>query len=657
MKFKKLFEPCKVGRVELKNRIIMPPMSTNYAEDGWVTERMRNYYVERAKGGASLIMVEDAIVDYPMGRHLMYPLRIDDDKCLPGLRSLAEAIKAAGAKAALQLGHAGRKAGKVAGNGYLALTRGQIPVAPSRIAHPATGYVVPRELTFDEIEELIDKFAEAARRVRDAGFDALSLHCAHMYLVNQFLSPASNQRTDEYGGDLDGRFRFLQRIIEKIKHRVGEDYPMLCRINGEEPLANGLKLEDNKKIARKLEEAGMDAISVSYGNSGIVLHTPDFVSSIAPMRIPRGCLVRFAEGIKQAVSLPVIAGGRINSPELAEQILEEGRADLISMGRALLADPGLPRKTAEGRTEDIRPCIACLQGCGRRLELDSELGITCTVNPAVGKEEELRITPADKRKKILIAGGGPAGMQAAIVAALRGHQVLVYEEGDELGGQMLVARIPPGKEEIANLIDYLRIQVKKLGVEIKLKTRVSPEIVRQIRPDVLILAIGARPFMPEIPGIDGENVVTAIEALKGDVQLKDKIAILGGGQVGTETAEFLAQKGKQVILIEMLAQVASDIPNTGRQLLLFSLEDLNVRVLTTTKAEQVTATGVTVSKLGQKQFIEADTILLALGAKPDTELAGTLRNQVPELYLIGDCMEPRKILDGIAEGTEIAREV
>jgi 2,4-dienoyl-CoA reductase (NADPH2) len=616
MKFKKLFEPCKVGRVELKNRIIMPPMSTNYAEDGWVTERMRNYYVERAKGGASLIMVEDAIVDYPMGRHLMYPLRIDDDKCLPGLRSLAEAIKAAGAKAALQLGHAGRKAGKVAGNGYLALTRGQIPVAPSRIAHPATGYVVPRELTFDEIEELIDKFAEAARRVRDAGFDALSLHCAHMYLVNQFLSPASNQRTDEYGGDLDGRFRFLQRIIEKIKHRVGEDYPMLCRINGEEPLANGLKLEDNKKIARKLEEAGMDAISVSYGNSGIVLHTPDFVSSIAPMRIPRGCLVRFAEGIKQAVSLPVIAGGRINSPELAEQILEEGRADLISMGRALLADPGLPRKTAEGRTEDIRPCIACLQGCGRRLELDSELGITCTVNPAVGKEEELRITPADKRKKILIAGGGPA-----------------------------------------NLIDYLRIQVKKLGVEIKLKTRVSPEIVRQIRPDVLILAIGARPFMPEIPGIDGENVVTAIEALKGDVQLKDKIAILGGGQVGAETAEFLAQKGKQVILIEMLAQVASDIPNTGRQLLLFSLEDLNVRVLTTTKAEQVTATGVTVSKLGQKQFIEADTILLALGAKPDTELAGTLRNQVPELYLIGDCMEPRKILDGIAEGTEIAREV
>lgn len=649
MKFRKLFAPCKVGTMELENRIIMPPISTEFARDGFVTDRMKDYYVERAKGGASLIIVEDAIVDSPVGYNTISPLRVDDDRFLPGLKDLAEAIKAQGPKVCLQLSHAGRRAVVPLTNGPLIETQRRLPVAPSSIAHPRQGYVVPRELTVEEIDEIIERFAKSARRARDAGFDAISLHCTHGYLINEFLSPLSNKRHDEYGGDFDGRLRFVFEIIQRTKQRVGSDHPLLCRI-GPEIVEGGLQLEDTQKIAQRMEELGIDAINVSVGGASTRMIPP-----IAPMRLPRGCIVHFAEAVKKTVSIPVGTANRINDPQLAEKILEEGKADLIAMGRPLIADPELPKKAFEGKLDDIRPCIACCD-CAY---IGGELGkpIECAVNAALGQEEELRISVTSKRKRILIVGGGPAGMEAARVAALRGHEVLLYEQRNEPGGQLLLAVVPPGKGEIMNLVSYLVGQIKKLGVKIELGKKATLDSVQKLKPDVVILATGSRALIPQIPGMNKEHVVTANEVLEGKAEIKEEVVVLGGGQMGTETAEYLTQKGRKVTIIEMLGDIASDMFGQARVLLLLSLQDKGVQVLTKTKAEEVTDFGVIVIRKRERQTIKADTIVLAVGAEPNTELAEKLKNKVPELYCIGDCFEPRRILDAIHEGFKTAISV
>ena len=653
MTFSKLFKTCYIGTMELRNRIIMPPISTNFASEGFVTDKMKNYYAARAKGGVGMIIVEDAIIDSTLGRHTINDLHIDDDEFLPGLTQLANSIKEHGSRAVLHLNHAGRRAGRTL-NGYLYLTDGRIPVAPSSLAWPSTGYVVPRELTIDEIEELIDKFAIAALRAKEAGFDGVGIHCTHDYLIDQFLVPASNKRNDEYGKDFEGRLRFLLRIIEKIQEKVGQNYPLLCRISGEEePFEEGLTLEDMKKVAHRLEQARIKALLLSRGSSFIPPTTSQFIGPVAPMRIPRGCMVYLTEGIRQAVKIPVAAVNRINDPVLAEQILEEGRADLIAMGRALVADPELPNKAKEGRIDEIRTCIACQQCIHSILDLNSP--VVCTINAQVGREKLFSLNLVDKPKKVMIIGGGPAGMEAARIAAIRGHQVYLYESEPKLGGQLLLASMPPGKEEINSFTRYLEGECNRLRVKVKINASVTPEDIKKLLPDVVIVASGSKPLCPPIPGIEKSHVVTAAEVLRGVKDVKGKVVVLGGGQVGGEVAEYLATKGKDVTILEMLDQIATDMPSICRSLLIVALKEKGVKIVTGAKAEEITDSNVVLSKRDKKLVIPADSVVLALGAESDRSLEGKLGERA--VAWVGDCVEPRKILEAIQEGFEAGAAV
>jgi len=643
LKFNRLFEPLCLGTLKLANRVVMPPMTTNYAKDGFVTDRMLDFYTERARGGAGLIFVEDGIVEAPRGRHTSNDLLIGDDKYTPGLRQLAQAIKAQGAKAAIQLSHAGRAAGRLR-HGQLLLTNGQMPVAPSPVASPTAGSVVPKELTTDEIEEIEDKFAEAAWRAKEVGFDVIGLHCAHGYLIEQFLSPLSNKRQDTYGGDPERRYRFLSEVIRKIKQKLGDDFPLMCRISGEELVEGGLTIEDARQNSQRLAASGVHGVSVSVGG-----HPPKcylgMPVAVSPMRSPRGVLVHLAAAVKDVLSIPVMTSNRIITPELAEQILEQGKADLIGIARGLIADPEWPRKAQEGRQNEIRHCISC-EHCFLVLQ---GLPLACTVNPLAGREQELKITQADKAKTVFIAGGGPAGLEAARVAALRGHKVRLYEK-DTLGGQLNIASMPPGKNEMALFVDYEREQLKRLGVQIEYR-ELNQEMVSQQKPDAVIVATGAHPKRPEIPGINNGNVLSAWQVLKEDIP-KGKAVVIGGRQIGAETAEFLATRGKEVTIVEASNEISRDnihMPFT-HSFLLLSLEHLGVNMLTETTVEKITRSGVIVKHKGQRLTIPADTVVLALGAESDRTLANQLAKLDIKLHIVGDCAGVGKMKKAIKEG-------
>ena len=415
MKYSKLFEPLKIGSLLIANRIVMPPMTTNYAKNGEVTDTMIEYYAARARGGTGLLVIEDAIIDSPVGNHHYDCLLIDKESCIGGLKRLVKAVHEGGAKVIQNINHGGRRAGRVE-NGQLLVTRGKIPVAPSPLAHPMTGFVVPRQLTIEEIVDIQNKFAEAARRVREAGFDGLSIHAAHMYLISEFLSPVSNMRTDRYGGSFENRMRFLTEIIEKIKKEVGDDYPIMVRINGREGLEGGITPKDAKEIAVHLEEADIQCISLSCG-AGIPQAERGFPAPIAPGRLPHGLEVHLAATVKQGVKIPVMTANRIVTPQEAEDILVAGKADLIGIGRGLISDPEWPKKAREEREKEIRFCVGCMY-CLKTVHESIEL--RCACNAEVGREASVRLTPAKKRKQVLVVGGGPAGMEAARVRGLAG---------------------------------------------------------------------------------------------------------------------------------------------------------------------------------------------------------------------------------------------
>ncbi|MEM1547201.1 MAG: FAD-dependent oxidoreductase [Candidatus Methanomethylicia archaeon] len=649
----KLFEPIYIGKMELKNRLVMAPMTLNLCKDGFVTERMIKFFEERARGGVGLIIIGDGIVDFPIGNNSKEALAVDNDKYIPGLEKLVKAVKAHDVKIVMQLSHGGRRAGRVSKTtGRLEVTRGLIPVAPSSIAHPVPGYVVPRELTLDEIEELVEKFGEAARRAIEAGFDGIGLHCAHMYLCGQFLSPWANKRMDEYGGDLNGRLKFVIEVIRRIRENIGNK-PIVCRINGEEP-EGGNTLEDIQIIARRLEEIGVDAIGVSVG-FGAAIKAREFIPSVAPMRFPQGCIIHLAENVKKAVSIPIIIANKIRDVDFAEKILRDGKADLIALGRPLIADPDYPKKASEGRINDIVPCTSCCK-CIQYV-LEKETSICCEVNPIAGREGEYVFSLASKRRKVLIIGGGPAGMEAAIVLAKRGHEVYIIEKEKELGGRMLLATIPPGKSDIQRLIDYMKDQIRKLNINVELGLEARPEIIEKINPEVIIVAVGGKPYIPDIPGINSENVVLAENVLKGDVKTGWKVVIIGGGQVGLEVAEYLAETGKNVTVIEMLEDVGGDMPNISKLPLIQSLEDHGVTILTKTIPIQITKDGVIVSRRRKSQFIKADTIVLATGFRVNSDLIDKLKGRFREVYAIGDCREPGNILSAINDGFEIAFKI
>jgi len=632
--FPLLFQPFRLGPLELKNRIVMPPMVTNYGSDnGFVTEKLKRYYAARARGGAGLIIVEAACVERREGKGLKRQLLIDDDCFVNGLSDLVREVKEHGAKIAIQIHHTGSE-------GSRSLT-GMQPVAPSAIPKP--GHEMPRELTTEEVSELVVRFAKAAQRAKSAGFDGVEIHGAHGYLVSQFLSSFFNRRRDLYGGEIEGRARFLTEIIQKTRELVGDEYPVWCRMNGREfgPEA-GLTTEEAQQVARMAEHAGADAIHVSVFAYGISPRTAP------PMAQPPGNLVRFAEAIKEAVTVPVIAVGRID-PETGERVIQKKRADLISIGRALIADPEIPNKAASGKLDEVRACVGCMT-CLDCVTAWHE-PLRCLVNPTVGREDESLIQRADKPKKVFVIGGGPAGMEAARVSALRGHDVTLYDSGEKLGGQLLLASVPPHKESLETFARYQRSQLSLLGVRVELGQEVTAALVENAKPDVVIMATGVKPLVPRLPGIDGPNVVTAVDVLAGKAKVGEKVAIIGAELVGCETAEFLADKGKRVTLMRRGEEVATKMNPTSREHLLARLPAKGITLLTGVRYQEITDQGVIITtKEGAMQTVEADTIVVAAGSLLDPELSLAMEGKVSEFHRIGDCVEPRDIMAAVTEG-------
>jgi len=641
---KKILEPIQINSLELKNRLVVPAMGTDFANsDGTVSERLKDYLVARADGGFGLIITEiTAISRY--GKGMANQLSIWDDKFIPGFKNLAMAIHAKEAKVAVQLYHPGRQT--------FSFLTGRPVVAPSAIPCPVCREI-PKELTVEEIRELEEQFAEGARRAKEAGIDAVEIHGAHGYLVAQFMSGYANHRSDAYGGDLEGLLRFPIEIVHKIRAKVGDDYPIIFRLSGDERVAGGRTIQETKTIIPLLEQAGVNAFHVSTG----VYASSDYIT--APMAIPPGYNVSAAGEVKKATSVPVIAVGRINDPRMVEEILKEGQADLVAMGRASLADPELPKKAADGNYEDIRWCIACNQGCIDRLLDLEETGISCLVNPSVGKEKEMALTPASRSKKVLVVGGGPGGMEVARVAALRGHEVSLYEKEEKLGGQFKLAAMPPCKQEITKIINYLSIQIKKAGVKVALGKEVTEEIIDELQPEVVVIATGGTPVIPDIPGIEQERVVTAFDVLESKVTPGRSILVIGGGMVGCETADFLGQiMGCRVTLVEALPRVAQDVGDATRHFLLQRLAQRRVKIITSAAVKQLTNDGAILERNGKEETLSGfDTVVLAMGVAPVNGLAEKVRGKTKEMYVIGDAKQPRKALDAIAEAAEIGRKV
>jgi len=641
-KLENLFMPIKVGKEELRNRIVMLALTTGYNEpDNTVGDRIINFYAERAKGGVGLIIVPFTAVDIasPAQPGLFH------DRFIPGARRLSDAVHAHGAKMAAQL----------LTQYHWATSEGSAPevVGPSPVLNQMMR-CTPKALTIEEIHRLVEEHAKAAWRAREAGFDAVELPIVGGYLLNRFLSPHSNKREDEYGGSLENRMRLPLEIIEAIKQSAGEDYAIICRLNVEEFMEGGHSIEDSKKVAAVLEASGVNAINVYVGWHECPVPT-------VQMLVPRGAFVYLAEDIKKVVKIPVIAANRINDPILADKILSEGKADLIGMARALLADPEFPNKAREGRIDEIVPCIACSYCLAEILaaykDWEKPVSTFCVVNPRAGKELEYAIRPAPVAKRVFVVGGGPGGTETAIVAASRGHQVTLYEKGDRLGGQLLTASLPPHKDEIDALVGSLIVRTREAGVEVKLNTEVDLKTIEQAKPDVVVLATGATPIIPDIPGARGNNVVTAVEVLTGQKEVGETVIVIGGGMVGCETAEFLAQRGKKISIVEMLPRIGNDIVATNRPFTLARLRQAGIRMDTNTKVEEITNKGVRVSRDGVSDFLEGDTAVLAVGFTANKELADELEGRVAALYSVGDCVEARMIREAIEEGFRVGMEI
>ena len=639
IRFKTLFSPFRIGNLELKNRIVMPPMATHFAgEDGSVNDRHIAYYVKRIKGGVGYITFEHTGV-LKQGRAFPNMALIDSDQQIPPFKELVEAIHKEDGKIVIQINHAGRQTS--------ASITGSPIVAPSAIPCPVRKEM-PEELSLEEIQKIIDAFREAARRVKETGADGVEIHMAHGYLINQFLSPFSNKRTDEYGGDADRRMRMAIEVLRAVRNKVGPDFTVLCRLSADEYVEGGLKLENTKEIAKALERNGADALHVSacVAASGYLNHPPYYAEE--------GVFVHLAQGIKSVVGIPVIAVGRIRTPELANQILEEKQADLISMGRALIADPNLPMKAFQGRVEEIIPCISC-----NRCILSIRKGaLQCAVNPETGREEIFKLKKTDRLKKVWIIGGGPAGMKAAEVAALRGHQVTLYEEKERLGGKFLLAAIPPRKQVLKEFIDQLTRQLEKLPIKIILGKPFGPASLRRGRPDVAIIATGGKPFFPPIDGIQEAKAISVEEALSGEVHLGRKILVVGGGGIGAEVADYLSENGKEVTLIEMREGIALDLVGHLQHFLNVRLRAKGVHILTSTKAIRFEKEGLWVEDpQGTKKLGGFDSIVISLGSIPNDELVESLKGKVSEVYVVGDASKPREVMEAVLEGEELALKI
>lgn len=649
--FPNLFREGRIGKVKIRNRIVMSPMMVHFGGImGEVTQQTIDHYTARAKGGVGLIIIGGTeFFPLPTSRLDTYAggLSIAEDKYKKGLAELTEAVHAWGAKIFLQLSHSGRTQSAASLKGYQPVSSSPVPAT-----RPGGAYPTPRALTRAEIFEFIERWAQGAFRAKQSGFDGVNLHMAHGTLMTSFISPLLNIREDDFGGILENRMRFPTGVVRRIKELCGVDFPVDVRFSVDEFKEGGVTIKESPLIAEAFQEAGADSINMSsafYDN----LHKSNDI-----MRYQEGWKRYMWQAVTKKINRPTIACGGLRHPEFCEKVLAEGDADFVGLGRPLLADPEWPVKAAEGRVEEIRHCISCMV-CLRHVFLTG--ANRCAVNPDWGRGRDFtELKPPAKKKQVMVIGAGPAGMEAARIAAMRGHDVTLYGKEKQMGGQLLAAAKPPGKDKMLWIRDYEETQLKKLKVNIRLATEVTPELMEIEKPDAVILATGAEPAIPDIKGIRGKNAVKAVDVLSDKVELSNqKVVIAGGGMIGAEVGEFLLDRGNEVIIVEMLPAIACDMEPLNRLGLMEALEGRDIVFLTNMEIQEITSKGVLAidKKSGEKQLVEGDTVVLAFGSKSVSYLSEYLKDNVPELYTAGDCVEPRGLEEAVYEGSLFARRI
>jgi 2,4-dienoyl-CoA reductase-like NADH-dependent reductase (Old Yellow Enzyme family)/thioredoxin reductase len=645
MRFPHLFKPCRIGPLEVRNRIIGSPMERNYCTaEGRVTLRYIDYMAARARGGAGLLYTEATYVD-PRGKGRTLQMGLHEDSLVPDFARMVAAVHRYGGVIGPELNYGGRV--------VQPWISGLEPRAPSVVPYAGAGGYAPRALDHGEIAEIVERFGEAARRAVEAGADFIGIHSAHGYLLSQFLSPWCNKRDDEYGGDLERRMRFPLEVVAAIRKAIGGGLPILYRISGDEHQSGGLTLADVCAIAPHLVAAGVDLIDVSAG----MYETNWWITQ--PMEMPQGVLAPLAREVRKHVGVPVSVSGRITDPSVAEHLIESGTSDFVTLGRALHADPDFPNKARAGRSAEICACIACNQGCS---DMHARgLPIVCLVNTTTGREREYAIARTPAPKRISVVGGGPAGLEAARVLALRGHAVTLFERNDELGGQMLLSRLVPGREEFTGHLPWLVGEVSRAGVHVELGTEADADHVLAGRPDGVIIATGSVPGLPAIRGILESPVVGPYEVLRRPLGRIGRALVIGGDIRGVGVARVLAEKGVAVVLVEPGSELLGDIAMRSRRFQLGALEArANVTIHSGTTVEALGASSALLWN-GRERF-EIDGIDLVVPTRellPVTALADDLLDRAPELplHLLGDCAQPRTALEAIHDAAALAHRL
>lgn len=644
-----LFTPIKIGGQLIKNRIFSAPTGLmSYTARGHLTTENMAYYELKAKGGCGVVTLGESIVHAATGQSHDRQICLDDPHVLPSLTNTARAITRYGAVANIELSHGGKYAGLASIGGHKKERRPAY--GPSHDILPSGEEVL--EMPQKLIYEILDAYGAAADVAKRAGFGMVMVHAGHGWLFNQFLSPLENHRKDEFGGSLENRARFLLMALDRVRQAVGPGFPIQIRMNGDDFTEGGLHLEDYKELARMVESR-VDLFNISCGSHE---RQELFVRTHPSAFLDHGCNVYLAAAIKQVVSKPVSCVGALGDPEQCEEIIASGQADIVELGRALLADPFLPKKAYTGQKEDITPCLRCFVCLGESVINGTN---RCSVNPVIGAEleEKYYVAPPLRKKKVLVVGGGPAGMEAAITAARRGHEVLLYEKTDALGGALKFAEAVPFKQDLYRFTQCLIRRVESSGVKVTLNQRVDRALAEKVRPDVLIIAVGAQPVIPAIPGIASDKVVSVAQAEANPDALGERVVILGGGLVGCETGIHLGMKGKQVTIVEMRDTLAADV-NMFHGMALGQELNKYVTAVTGGTGRAVTDEGlVYTDREGQEHLLPADAVLCAVGMRACTDVMEKLWNVVDEQYVIGDCVKPAQVTQAISDAYYLAKNL